>query len=272
LYASQQNVVFAELFHGNTAFYQAPSHAEAMKAFLHKTNKSPWEKLAESIYAITLSDIYEYQAIMTAYAGKLDEAIVLMEQSIEGKNVELYGNPFNGKIKDCHDCDHAALQKVKYTKLSFLKKMKEMQSLVDKGQDVYNNSLLLGNAYYNMTYFGNARVFYYNDIINQYGNYIDDYYQNYLLNCTTANQYYEKAFSTAVNAEQKAKCVYLMAKCERNAFYTKEYHSIFDFWGDPEVAFRAWNGFKKLKAEYSNTRYYKEVINECGYFSKYVGK
>lgn len=272
LYASQQNVVFSELFHGNTAFYQMPSNAEAMKTFLHKANKSPWEKLAESIYGITLSDIYEYQSIMTAYAGKLDEAIALMEQSTEGKNVELYGNPFNGKIKDCHDCDHAAPQKVKYTKLSFLKKMKEMQSLADKGQDVYNNSLLLGNAYYNMTYFGNARVFYYNDIINQYGNYIDDYYQSYLLNCTTANQYYEKAFGTAANAEQKAKCVYLMAKCERNAFYTKEYHSKNDFWGEPEVAFQAWNGFKKLKAEYSNTRYYREVINECGYFSKYVGR
>ena len=209
---------------------------------------------------------------MSAYAGKLDEAIAFMEQSAEGKNVELYGNPFNGKIKDCHDCDHAAPQKVKYTKLSFLKKMKEMQSLVDKGQDVYNNSLLLGNAYYNMTYFGNARAFYYNDIINQYGNYIDEYYQSYLLNCATANQYYERALATAANAEQKAKCVYMMAKCERNAFYTKEYHSKNDFWGEPEVAFQAWNGFKKLKTEYSNTRYYKEVINECGYFSKYVGK
>jgi hypothetical protein len=272
LYAIQQNVVMAELFNGNTAFYQTSSNAEAMKAFLHKTDKSPWEKLAAGIYGITLSDIYEYQAVMNAYAGKLDEAIALMEQSAEGKDVELYGNPFNGKIKDCHDCDHAASQKVKYTKLSFLKKMKEMQSLVDKGQDVYNNSLLLGNAYYNMTYFGNARVIYYNDIINQYGNYIDEYYQPVLLNCTTANQYYEKAFNAAANAEQKAKCVYMMAKCERNAFYTKEYHTKNDFWGEPEVAFQAWNGFKKLKTEYSNTRYYKEVINECGYFRKYVGK
>ncbi len=271
LYAGQQNIVFAELFDANTTFYQTASNAEAMKVFLHKANKSPWERLAEGIYGITLSDIYEYQAVMSAYAGKLDEAITLMEQSAEGKNVELYGNPFNGKIKDCHDCDHAAPQKIKYTKLAFLKKMREMQSYVDKGQDVYNNSLLLGNAYYNMTYFGNARVVYYNDIINQYGNYIDKYYQPILLSCTTANQYYEKAFNAAANAEQKAKCVYMMAKCERNAFYTKEYHSKNDFWGEPEVAFQAWNGFKKLKTEYSNTRYYKEVINECGYFSKYAG-
>jgi hypothetical protein len=197
LYTTQQNIVFAELFNSSTTFYQTPSNAEAMKVFLHKTVKSPWEKLAEGIYSITLSDIYEYQAVMSAYAGKLDEAITLMEQSAEGKNIELLGNPFNGKIKDCHDCDHAAAQKVKYTKLSLLKKMKEMQSYVDKGQDVYNNSLLLGNAYYNMSYFGNARVFYYGDIMNQYGNYIDEYYQPYLLSSTTANLYYEKAFNTA---------------------------------------------------------------------------
>jgi hypothetical protein len=272
LYTTQQNIVFAELFNSSTTFYQTPSNAEAMKVFLHKTVKSPWEKLAEGIYSITLSDIYEYQAVMSAYAGKLDEAITLMEQSAEGKNIELLGNPFNGKIKDCHDCDHAAAQKVKYTKLSLLKKMKEMQSYVDKGQDVYNNSLLLGNAYYNMSYFGNARVFYYGDIMNQYGNYIDEYYQPYLLSSTTANLYYEKAFNTAANAEQKAKCAYMMAKCERNTFYVKEYHSKTDFWGEPEVAFQAWTGFKKLKTEYANTKYYKEVINECGYFSKYVGK
>ncbi|HEY9044752.1 MAG TPA: hypothetical protein VIN08_02605 [Ohtaekwangia sp.] len=271
LYKQQQNVVLAELFDRDKKFYNTNSNLEAMKAFLERPTKSPWEQLALGIYDITLSDIYEYQAVTTAYAGKLDNAIALMERSQNGKDIELLGNPFNGKIKDCHDCDHAATQKVKYTKLTFLKKMKEMQDHVDKGEDVYNNSSLLGNAYYNMTYFGNARVFYYGAIMDQYGNYIDKDYQSILLSCNLANQYYQKAFDAATTPEQKAKCMYMMTKCERNAFYTEKYHSSNDFYSDPEVSFLAWSGFKKLKADYSNTKYYKEVINECGYFRKYLG-
>ncbi len=272
LYKSQQNAVFAELFDRNESFYRTTTNTELMKQFLAKSVKSPWENLAVSIYEINLSDIFEYQSIISAYAGNLDAAITYMEQAPGAKDTELQGNPFNGKIKDCHDCDHAAVQKTKYTKLSFLKKMKEMKALVDSNQDVYNNALLLGNAYYNMSYFGNARMFYYGDIVNQYGNYIDKYYQPMLFSCATASQYYQKAFDVAANPEQKAKCAYMLAKCERNEFYATKYHSQESFYDEPEVSFLAWNGFKKLKTEYAATKYYKEVINECGYFRKYASR
>jgi hypothetical protein len=268
----------AELFNperswpGNgDTFYETPANVEKMKSFLSKPAKTAWENLAVSLYGIKLSDIYEYQAVMSAYDQKIDDAIAFLEQS-DGKGVELLGNPFNGKIKDCHDCDHEAAQKVKYTKLSLLQKMKEMRDHVEKNEDVYNNALLLANAYYNMTYFGNARVFYYNNISDQQSNYISPYYQTKLLNCSIANSYYQKAFDAASSAEQKAKCVYMIAKCERNKFYTERYFSKNDFYGDTDVDFLAWEGFKKLKAEYSNTKYYNEVINECGYFRQYVAK
>jgi hypothetical protein len=258
LYRSQGNVAMSEAFYRSRTYYRTASNLEAMKAFLQKTGFTPWEKMALSLYNVKIFDIYEYEAIMAAYAGKLDNAIALMEKS---KNTnELYGNPFNGKIQDCHDCDHAAQQKVKYTKLSFLQKMREMQANVDKKEDVYNNSLLLANAYYNMTYFGNARVFYENIIVDQYGNSIDDYYAPQLLNCATADKYYKIAFAAATTDEQRAKCVYMMAKCERNE----------KFKGDPDNESLAWEGFKQLKTKYANTKYYKEVINECSYFAIYL--
>ncbi|UUC46942.1 hypothetical protein [Flavobacterium cerinum] len=62
-----------------------------------------------------------------------------------------------------------------------------------------------------------------------------------------------------------------MAKCERNKFYTERYHTREYAYRDPEVNFLAWDGFKKLKSDYSNTKYYNEVIKECGYFRKYLG-
>jgi hypothetical protein len=271
LYSAQKNVVLAELFNRKAEFYRNNTNLEAMKIFMKKLTKSDWEQLAISIYDVTLSDLYQYQAVMSAYADKIDEAIIAMEQSENGKDVELPGNPFNGKIKDCHDCDHAATQKVKYTRLSFLKKVQEMKAHVVKGEDVYNNSILLGNAFYNISYFGNARAFYEGNIMDQYSIYIDKYYQTYLLSNTEASQYYQKAFDAATTDEQKAKCVYMMAKCERNTFYTQKYHSSAEWYGgDADVAFLAWNGFKKLKTDYSDTKYYKEVMRECGYFKSYV--
>lgn len=271
LYQSQQNTVMAELFNRQEKFYQTPANLETMKAFLQKPGKTAWEQLAMGLYPITLSDVFEYQAVTSAYAGKMDAAIAFMEQSPNSKDTQLLGNPFNGKIKDCHDCDHEATQKVKYTKLSFLKKMKEMLTFVEINQDVYNNSLLVANGFYNMTYFGNARVFYYGAIMNQYGNYIDPAYQSQLLGCAPARRYYQKAFDAATTPEQKAKCQYMLAKCDRNDFYTNRYHTKQDFYGDTDVDFKAWDGFKKLKGEYAGTSYYKDVIKECGYFRKYLG-
>lgn len=266
-YKDQKNAVMAELFDRDNNFYVAMDNVEMMKAFFMK-EKSPWETLAAKQYSLTIADLYDYQGVVSAYNGELDKAITLFAAA--NGTTELPGNPFNGKIKDCHDCDHAAPQKVKYTKLTFVQKMKEMQDHLIKGEDVYNNSLLLANAHYNMTYFGNARVFYYGDIIDQGSNYIKKEFQPIIFNCSKAKELYQKAFDAAANDEQKAKCVYMMAKCERNDFYARKYHGNNEFYGDPDVSFLAWEGFRKLKSNYAHTKYYKDVINECGYFNKYV--
>ena len=259
LYRRQGNAVYGELLDRENTFYHKAANVYAMKVFLNNSTHTPWEKMAMKLYDVTLADIYEYQGIMSAYAGRLDEAITFFQQGKTG-DAELYGNPFNGKIKDCHDCDHAAVQKVKYSKLALLQKMKEMQTHVDNKEDIYNNSLLLANAYYNMTFYGNGRAFYYNRIINEYGIDIGEYYAPQLLNCATADRYYKIAFAAATTDEQRAKCVYMMAKCERN-------HK---FKGNPETESLAWEGFVQLKTKYAHTKYYREVISECGYFSIYL--
>jgi hypothetical protein len=266
LYKEKGNAIMAELFGHQTAYYRNPADLEAMKAFMQSPNHSDWEKFALKNYSISLSNIFEYQAVMNAFAGNLDAAIGFMEKT-GAEGAQLPGNPFNGKIKDCHDCDHAAPQKIKYSKLSFLRKMKEMQTHADNGNDVYNNSLLLANAYYNMTYYGNARVFYGGNIMDQPANDIDPFYIPQLLNCDRARHYYQQAFEAATTDEQRAKCVYMMAKCDRNDYYTS---TIYLGKGDFDEDFVSWENFGKLDDQYSNTKYYQEVIKECGYFRSYL--
>lgn len=240
-----------------------------------------------------MGDIYESRAIYAFYEDNISKAIAELKKvpfqeedvyneetrRMEKKKIKLSdyilpANPFNGFIKDCNDCQHAMPQKVKYSKLSFLEKIKEMEEKITKGEDVYNNALLVGNAFYNASYFGSIRAFYYNRIIGEYGLGVSQENLGILLSMQQAKKYYLLAQKHAAIDEQKAKMAYLLAKIERNEFYIQTYFSKPDnywqgAWND-EIVFKDWKGFQELRNKYRHTQYYKEVIRECGYFRKTI--
>ncbi|MGB8193940.1 MAG: hypothetical protein WCF67_18550 [Chitinophagaceae bacterium] len=274
-YKKQKELVKAECFRSYPEFYANNANVEAMKAFIDKPNKSAYEKVCVGLYDKSKNDLLEFQAMRLAYEDKLTEAIALMEMSGENRNKGLLGNPFNGRIQDCHDCDHAAAQKIKYNKLSVLQKMKEMQDKVVAGDDVYNNALLLANAHYNLTHYGNGRYFYESKVMGEahYSPFdIDSVFMNTLLGMKQSVKYYNLALQSAKTDEQKAKCHFMLAKCERNQWYNEKlYLTGKEYETELPVDFVAWNGFKALK-QYPITQYYKDVIKECGYFRTYVNK
>jgi len=292
LYQSQGNDLMAELIYPTKGFYKQKTNSEAMENLLLSDKRSAWQDVFIGLYPYKLADIYESRGIYLFYEDKIDEAIAEFEKiqpferreynwktreyemvSVDYKTLELPGNPFNGKIKDCNDCDHRAKQSVKYSQLSFLKKVKEMQEKIKAGDDIYNNAWLVGNAFYNASYFGNARAFYYNHIIDEYGNHISHEHKLMLYGMENVRKYYSLSQQAAQSDEEKAKMAYMFAKVERNDFYTNSYYMPNDYffpYGD-FVSFKKWDGFVSLKEEYSNTKYYQEVINECGYFRKYLG-
>jgi hypothetical protein len=277
LYRSQKNIVMTEIFNHESGFYDNEKQLLEMKSFLSKANKTEIEKIGASIYSIKLADINYFQAVKATFQNKIPEAIAFMKQSDKLQNTVFYGNPFLGNIKDCHDCDHQAPQKKKYTMLDFLTIIQKMQDNLAKQTDVYNNSGILGNAFYNITHFGNGRLFYEGNIAGEGStpDYFRDPVRDMITNSSLAKAYYQKAFASAKNNEQKAKTQYMIAKCERNEYYNKKYYSLnLSTWDiqDDQTNFVAWQGFKNLKANYSKTKYYKEIINECGYFKTYVQK
>lgn len=277
LYRSQKNTVMVEIFNHDSSFYDNEKQLLDIKTFLAKEDKTEIEKIGASIYEIKMADINYFQAVKATFENKIPEAIAFMKQSEGLQKTVFYGNPFLGNIKDCHDCDHQASQKKKYTMLDFLTVIQKMQDNVTKKTDVYNNSLLLGHAFYNITHFGNGRLFYEGKIAGSGStpDFFRDPIRDMISNCVVATAYYEKAFSAAKNNEQKAKTQYMLAKCERNDYYNKKYYSLhISTWDiqDDKTNFTAWQGFENIKANYSKTKYYKEIINECGYFKTYAQK
>ncbi|WP_029270791.1 hypothetical protein [Flavobacterium sp. KJJ] len=284
LYSAKANPVMAELFNesrdnywndGNS-FYDNEKNLLDMKAFLAKPNKTEIEKIAAGIYSLKLKDINNFQAVQSTFKNKIPEAIAFIQQTDSVQYYTFLGNPFNGNIKDCHDCEHAAYQKKKYSQLEFLTTIKSMQDKLAQKEDVYTNSLLLGNAFYNITHFGNGRTFYEINIVG-YGSSpysFRDSMKKMITNCDVPKMYYQKAFEAATSKEQKAKCVYLISKCERNEYYNNKYNNVTNWWSvdDDKINFLAWNGFKTLKKDYSDTKYYQDVIAECGYFNTYINQ
>lgn len=264
-YREQNDLLKAEFFRTTFDYYVNDLQLQNMKSFLQKKNKTAYEKLCEEIYTLKLEDLVEFEAIYKTFNDQTDEALALMEQA--GKNGEktLLSNPFNGNIKDCHDCDHAQPQKTKYTKLLTLKKIKDMKEKLSA--DTYNNALLLGNVFYSITFYGSSRLFYECSIMGySYSEreYINDTFRSKLIDMTMAKKYYAMALNAASTPEQKAKCHYMLAKCERNEWYDSGKGP------KPGTDFVAWKNFTYLKM-YSKTNYYKEIIKECGYFRTYTG-
>jgi hypothetical protein len=265
-YREQKDPLKAEFFQTTSDYYVNEEQLQSMKTFLKKKEKSPYEKLCEELYTLKYEDLVEFEAVYKTYNDQSDEALALMTEA--GKNGEktLLSNPFNGNIKDCHDCDHAQPQKIRYTKIMTLKKIKEMKDKLNS--DPFNNALLLGNVFYSITFYGSSRLFYECNVMGYSSSereYINNAFRDKLTDMTLAKKYYTMALNTAKDPEQKAKCLYMLAKCERNEWYNKGNGN------EPGKDFMAWKNFVSLK-NYSKTNYYKEIIKECGYFRTYSGQ
>ena len=275
LYKSQGNHVFSEILDPSTNYYINQNNIDKMIEYFTKKDMSSWDSILIGQYEFTLSDLYDYVSIKNTYIypENLDKAIYYMELS-QHSNDTLDCDPFLGRIKDICECTEGNVPNIRFTKIDLLRRMKDLQLLIAKGERTYEHYLALGNAFYNITYFGNSREFYFNAIINNYGIYIDPLYKSWLLNSSIANTYFNNALQVSINNEQKALCVYMMSKCERNTFYTERYYEdgfLRDSYNQ-DTNYLAWNGFVKLKNEYSHTSFYKQVIKECGYFKSYISK
>ncbi len=246
------------------ARFEQIENLKAMIAYCDNETKSEFEKLFFEVSGLSKFDYVELLAIRYAQKDQLEDALRAFT-SIPKHNNTLLGNPFTIHIKDCHDCDHEAKQKIKYTSISFVEKMIEMKGFaVSKPAEAAQNYFLVANGFYNMTYFGNARYFY-NNKVNNGGYYFDTESHDPEMQCDLALKYYLLAKEKATDKELQAKCTFMAAKCEQNKFFMnkpKNYN------GD----FKSGIYFAELKRDFATTKYYQEIIKECSYYRTYIGR
>jgi hypothetical protein len=229
---------------------------------------SEFEQFLIDNFKYSKSQIIEMQGTMLLRNYRFKEAISKFKED-KSKLKLLPADPFIININDCQDCDVKAPKLNFYTKLSFTERMLELEKHVKKDSLNTNYYFQLANGYYNMTFFGNSWMIldYYRVISNVGGDLTNNYYD-----CSKALENYEKAMKITKNKEIAARACFMASKCEQNKFYFDAgYYDRDDGDLNTWVTRDKYRKYFNILAEtYSNTKFYKEAIKECKYFSSFV--
>jgi len=254
----------------NNGFYNNPTNMANIIAYMDKPAKTNFDQYILGVHPYSKSALFTYKAILLIYQYKFKEALAMMDACPDAGSGNLPGDPFIIHINDCHDCDFLAEQNETYSQYSFVQKILDLQSkAVTDPKNAARYYFLLANGLYNMTYFGNAHDVFASPFVNlsvgymDFGDNIEPINISYF-DCSKAMEYYQKAMNASTDKEFKAKCCFMAAKCEQNQYFSSEEFN----YQDPV---RSGLFFKELVNTYTKTKYYQEIIKECGYFKRYTG-
>ncbi len=275
LYFREHNEgVYAQIFAPQNSYFESASNRQQYRALFELKQKTSFEQFCCDFASTKLSDLEEYEAMLDFYQEKLSSALAHLKKS-DAKDAKVMGDPFDNHIQDNHDSDHVSYKGSPRTKAQIIERAIEEKKNLKDGAKKYNAAMTLGHIAYNTSYFGNARLFYEGNIMG----YMDEYRIEYeirenvkkkksippILSVAAARKYYETALASARNDEERARALFLIAKCERDQYYMSASYN-------DGINFLPWKSYAYLKSRYSKTTFYKQAIAECGYLRSYAQK
>ncbi|MDX4066815.1 hypothetical protein Q6A87_03020 [Aliarcobacter skirrowii] len=208
---------------------------------------------------------------------KFQEALDTNFEILDKTKVEF--NPFNGLIRG----NNRSGKKEPFTIREFLQRVIKIENELEKNPNSVMDNFLLANSLYNLSHFGNI-----NRVTTVYRS-------NYLVHTpklqeeklNLAINYYEKALENSKDIELNAKITYLIAKTKLAIFdlnydkYPQEdnwwkKNSVYNYGSDEFYEKFLENSgsryFNILQNNFKDTRYYNELIQECGDFKTYINR
>ncbi|MDB3905618.1 hypothetical protein N9335_04005, partial [Crocinitomicaceae bacterium] len=197
-------------------------------------------------------------------------------------NTKTAVNPFTFYTKDPYFEDYgyeyekSVPDEMKFTRTKVANSLLRLYAKA-KRKNSAEDYFKLGLAYYNMSYYGMSWKL--------MGNYRSSSGLNGFYDMTVSKQFFDRAINTGkLNREMMAKAHYMLARCDQNMYcegsairdnYTNYYGVNNDYFDQFQRGIRS-SGFRKdfeiLKNQYSNTKFYQELIRECKYFDYYVSR
>ncbi len=232
-----------------------------LMAFDKQAKKTLYEReLHERLTsAFDFDELMEMKGTALFRKNLLPEAIAVFEKVPEDHRESsrfwsIGPDPFTSNTRDIINCEPGCHTN-EFTKLTLAKTLLNLQkkAVTDAAQagKYYH---LLGNAFFNLSYFGPAWKGW-------------DYYRGYswngsdpgnVMDLAMAMEYYRKSLASADNSEIAALSALMYAKC----VIVQNYGPV------PEYV----EGYDVLASQYRSTDVYRMALNECRYFSIYVNR
>lgn len=186
-----------------------------------------------------------------------------------------------------------------YTPVTFLRKLVDLEKQAQNasGDAAANLYYQLGCGTFNLSWFGNAWIlerarwsraepnlyqYTYHQVQNPHRNQtLDSLSKQDYYTTATAKSYFEKAIAAAQNPELAAQASFMAARCEQNAFWTRQETELAKrgYATDPEP-FNAemkklrrseyTTFFSKLSQQYRQTQFHRAMIRECATYADFV--
>jgi hypothetical protein len=170
-------------------------------------------------------------------------------------STKLGTEPFALRVLDCHDCDHVTYAEAPWTHASLAARLAELaQTARGKGAAAGNAALLVGNAMYNLTWYGNARVVLANT-------------HQRLQAPRAAERWFKRAYDLSTDREVRAKAAFFAAKAELGALLAADDRDGGDGRGDTLPIPKTW--FPVVES-LEDTAYFQEIVRECAHFRRWA--
>ncbi len=244
------------------------------------------------------------KGLMYFRSGDFNTAVSYFSPS---EQTEIPPTVFSNNTMECFDCDVSLVMEDEVYKASayiflntkmntyeLLTNLQELERMTkDESLKQWKRKLayyLLGNYFFNVSNTGYYRTIvypgrdtYYNyDFVRKrpeiedvvvgkktysFPNY--GYGNTYNALAKKAKYYYEQTIANSTDNELNARCAYMIAKCELNAYYNNGWESNYSgYEGDHFRKFEN-SGFKALKTKYRNTKFYQKIRSKCSFFRQY---
>lgn len=280
----KQNQEFDEFLVKNIIYF-SPSglsveNITLLNNFVNSNQESQFKKYLQNRYKKELEnkiDEINYVKLVNLINNlNFQEALDL---NIAELNKKLEFNPFNALIRG----NNRSGIKEQYTIKEFLQKAIVIEKNAKKDKNNSMDNFLYANILYNLSYFGNSdRI---TTIYRSSYSIQTPKLQEEKLNL--ALKYYQIALNSAKDKEQKAKISYQITKTKLALFdlTSKTAPQNISWWNKDK---RVWNygsrddfyeiflidsgarDFNNLRDNFSDTKYYNELLKECGDFRTYI--
>ncbi len=228
------------------------------------------------------SDLMDIKGTLYMALGQNEVALEIFKRIPRNEWDNFQFNPFIERLEPCIECplpDSSAY----FNKPEIIQKIFELEY---KAKSDFESGALyyyqLGTAYYNMSYFGHSWMVtdYYRSGANWaydkdgiFPDYSNPFGNRENQDLTRALEYFEKSRATAKDIDLAAKAAFMAARCELNQFFISKANKYNSYSNNiPNIPIEYRRYYQLLKQNYSESSFYKSIIQECKFFAAYANK